>query len=51
MNGLNSVNLSCAVVLTSTEYAEEIGIAQDRWIYVLGGAGTGDVSLRKLPLQ
>lgn len=45
MNGLNSVNLSAAVVLTSTEYAENLGIAKQKWIYMLGGAGTSDASL------
>ncbi|POR34814.1 Uncharacterized protein TPAR_05013 [Tolypocladium paradoxum] len=40
MNAFNAVNLSAACVLTSTDYAKEIGIPQDRWVYVLGGAGT-----------
>ena len=42
MNAFNTVNLACAVLLTSTEYAEELGVAKDRWIYPLGGAGTQD---------
>ncbi|KND95327.1 hypothetical protein TOPH_00007 [Tolypocladium ophioglossoides CBS 100239] len=40
MNAFNAVNLSAACVLTSTDYARKIGIPQDRWVYVLGGAGT-----------
>lgn len=40
MNAFNVVNLSAAVILTSTEYATKLGIPQDKWVYVLGGAGT-----------
>lgn len=42
MNAFNMVNLAAACVLTSTEYARELGIPEDRWIYALGGAGTRD---------
>ncbi|KAH0377331.1 hypothetical protein KCU92_g9286, partial [Aureobasidium melanogenum] len=42
MNAFNTINLAGAVVLTSVSYARELGIAEDRWIYVLGGAGTQD---------
>ncbi|THW51769.1 hypothetical protein D6D22_00610 [Aureobasidium pullulans] len=42
MNAFNTINLAGAVVLTSVRYARELGIAQERWIYVLGGAGTQD---------
>ncbi|KAI5270850.1 hypothetical protein E4T47_05831 [Aureobasidium subglaciale] len=42
MNAFNTVNLAGAVILTSTSYARELGIAQDKWIYVLGGAGAQD---------
>ena len=42
MNAFNTINLAGAVILTSTEYAREIGIPSDRWIYALGGAGTKD---------
>lgn len=42
MNAFNTVNLAGAVILTSVSYARKLGIAQDRWIYVLGGAGTQD---------
>ncbi|KAK2595105.1 hypothetical protein QQS21_007190 [Conoideocrella luteorostrata] len=40
MNAFNGVNLSAACILTSTENAEKLGISRDKWIYVLGGAGT-----------
>ncbi|KAJ5319739.1 hypothetical protein N7508_000022 [Penicillium antarcticum] len=39
MNAFNTVNLSSACILTSTEYATQLGISSDRWIYPLGGAG------------
>lgn len=44
MNALNTINLAGACILTSTEYARELGIPSDRWIYPLGGAGTRDSS-------
>lgn len=40
MNAFNVVNLSAACVLTSTDVAEKLGISKDKWVYVLGGAGT-----------
>lgn len=40
MNAFNGVNLSAACILTSTEHAEKLGIPKDKWVYVLGGAGT-----------
>ncbi|MCJ1328352.1 hypothetical protein MMC10_005028 [Thelotrema lepadinum] len=42
MNAFNAVNLSGACLLTSTEFAEEIGVPMEKWIYLLGGAGTKD---------
>jgi hypothetical protein len=42
MNAFNTINLAGACILTSTEYAREMGIPSDRWIYALGGAGTRD---------
>ena len=42
MNAFNTVNLACAVILTSTDYARELGIRESKWIYPLGGAGTSD---------
>ncbi|KAI9708257.1 MAG: hypothetical protein M1820_004211 [Bogoriella megaspora] len=42
MNAFNVINLAAACILTTTDYAREIGISQDRWIYPVGGAGTRD---------
>jgi hypothetical protein len=42
MNAFNNVNLAATCILTSTEYAKELGIPEDRWVYPLGGAGTDD---------
>lgn len=42
MNAFNTVNLAAACILTSVENAERVGIPQDKWIYVLGGAGTNE---------
>ncbi|KAE9982254.1 hypothetical protein EG328_011050 [Venturia inaequalis] len=44
MNAFNTVNLASACILTSTEYAKELGIPESRWIYPLAGAGTQDAS-------
>ncbi|KAM3558892.1 hypothetical protein ARSEF4850_004385 [Beauveria asiatica] len=40
MNAFNGVNLSAACILTSTEHADKLGIPKDKWVYILGGAGT-----------
>ena len=42
MNAFNTVNLAAAVLLTSTDYAQKLGIPQEKWIYPLSGAGTQD---------
>lgn len=42
MNAFNTVNLAGACILTSTEYAKELGIPENRWVYPLAGAGTQD---------
>jgi hypothetical protein len=42
MNAFNNVNLSGSCILTSTEYAKELGVSESQWIYPLGGAGTQD---------
>ncbi|KUJ06859.1 uncharacterized protein LY89DRAFT_661468 [Mollisia scopiformis] len=44
MNAFNNVNLAATCLLTSTEYAKELGIPEDRWIYPLGGAGTSNAA-------
>jgi hypothetical protein len=51
MNAFNNVNLAGACILTSSEYARELGIPEDRWIYPLGGAGTSDSSNCKYSFQ
>ncbi|KAF3400486.1 hypothetical protein DPV78_004889 [Talaromyces pinophilus] len=40
MNAFNTVNMAAACLLTSTDLARKLGIPEDKWIYVLGGAGT-----------
>ncbi|KIW76713.1 hypothetical protein Z517_09157 [Fonsecaea pedrosoi CBS 271.37] len=42
MNAMNAVNIGAAVLLTSTDFARELGIPEEKWIYALGGAGTRD---------
>jgi hypothetical protein len=51
MNAFNNVNLAGACILTSTDYARELGIPEDRWIYPLGGAGTSDSANCKYDCQ
>lgn len=42
MNAFNNINVAGSCILTSTEYAEELGISKSSWIYPLGGAGAQD---------
>lgn len=42
MNAFNDVNLAAAVILTSTEWAREMGVPEEKWVYPLGGSGTRD---------
>jgi hypothetical protein len=42
MNAFNTVNLAAAAIVTTVGHARELGIPQDKWIYVLGGAGTSE---------
>jgi hypothetical protein len=44
MNAFNNVNLAGSCILTSAEYAKELGVPESRWIYPLGGAGTQDAA-------
>ncbi|TVY85952.1 hypothetical protein LAWI1_G006898, partial [Lachnellula willkommii] len=44
MNAFNNINLAGACILTSTDYARDLGIPESKWIYPLGGAGTSDSS-------
>ena len=51
MNAFNNVNLAGAVILTSTDYATELGIPKSQWVYPLGGAGTKDSDKCMYPYQ
>jgi hypothetical protein len=42
MNAFNNINIAAACILTSTDFARELGVPEDKWIYPLGGAGTSD---------
>lgn len=42
MNAFNNVNLAAACLMTSAQYARELGIPESKWVYPLGGAGTQD---------
>ena len=44
MNAFNTVNLAAASILTTTDFARELGVPESRWIYPLGGAGAEDSS-------
>uniref|UniRef100_A0A8H7N836 Thiolase-like protein type 1 additional C-terminal domain-containing protein n=1 Tax=Bionectria ochroleuca TaxID=29856 RepID=A0A8H7N836_BIOOC len=40
MNAFNAVNLAAACLITSVEQAEKLGIPEEKWVYILGGAAT-----------
>ncbi|KAI7171894.1 hypothetical protein KC316_g3035 [Hortaea werneckii] len=42
MNAFNNVNLAAACIVTSAGFARELGVAEESWVYPLGGAGTRD---------
>jgi hypothetical protein len=42
MNAFNNINLAAACILTSVDFACELGVPEEKWIYPLGGAGTRD---------
>lgn len=44
MNAFNGVNLASACIVTSAEYATKLGVPQDKWVYITGGAGSNDSS-------
>ncbi|KAF5683545.1 hypothetical protein FDENT_7157 [Fusarium denticulatum] len=44
MNAFNGVNLAAACIITSVEYATKLGVPQDKWVYMAGGAGSNDSS-------
>lgn len=39
MNAFNTVNLAAAVILTSAQNASDLGVPEEKWAYLLGGAG------------
>jgi hypothetical protein len=44
MNAFNTVNMAAGCIITSSQFAKELGIPEDRWIYPLGGAGMSEKS-------
>ncbi|KAI6828507.1 hypothetical protein KC327_g6979 [Hortaea werneckii] len=42
MNAFNNVNLAAACIVTSAGFARDLGVAEEQWVYPLGGAGTRD---------
>ena len=42
MNAFNNINLAGACILTSVDFARELGVPEEKWIYPLGGAGASD---------
>lgn len=39
MNAFNNVNMAASCIITSVEFARELGVPEEKWIYPLGGAG------------
>ena len=42
MNSNNDVDMSAAVIMTSVEKARELGISEDRWVFIHAGADAHD---------
>ncbi|KAI7359743.1 hypothetical protein KC336_g22019, partial [Hortaea werneckii] len=42
MNAFNNVNLAAACIVTSAGFARDLGVAEAKWVFPLGGAGTRD---------
>jgi hypothetical protein len=42
MNAFNTVNMAAACIVTSTKFAQALGIPEETWIYPVGGAGRDD---------
>ncbi|KAF7562876.1 hypothetical protein G7046_g1224 [Stylonectria norvegica] len=42
LNAFNTVDLAAACIMMSAEHAESLGVPQDKWIYVIGGADAHD---------
>lgn len=43
MNAMNQVNQSAAVLMTSAGYARELGVPEDRWVYLHGCADANEL--------
>ena len=43
MNPILAVDMAAAVIMTTAGKARELGIAQDQWIYLRGGADVNDI--------
>lgn len=43
MNAMNQINQGAALILTSVGHAKSLGIPQDRWVYLHGGAKITDI--------
>jgi acetyl-CoA acetyltransferase len=42
MCAFNKVNIAGACIVTSSDYAKELGIDESKWVYVRGGAGIAE---------
>lgn len=42
MNPNPFVNQGCALIMTDTETAKDLGVAEDKWVYLHGGADAAD---------
>lgn len=51
MNALNTVNLAAAVIVTSVSTARRLRVPGDKWIYVLGAAGTSESKECKMDIS
>ncbi|KAM3065366.1 hypothetical protein ACMFMG_011510 [Clarireedia jacksonii] len=42
MNAYNGVNMAASCIITSTQFARDLGVPEERWVYPLGGAGMSE---------
>jgi hypothetical protein len=50
VNAFNNINLAGACILTSVDFARQLGVPEEKWIYPLGGAGASDSDECKIEL-
>ena len=43
MNAMNQINQSATLLLTSVEYARELGVPEEKWVYLHGCADTAEL--------